>query len=78
MNGDEQKAMQRYMIISASRVFGVMMVAVALADIAGNIDILPDIGAYILLVFGIVDFLFMPIFLSKKWKSKPDNGNAHQ
>ncbi len=47
------------------------MLVVGLAIIAREAFGLPKAAGYVLFLVGMVDFLMVPVFLSKRWKSTP-------
>lgn len=47
------------------------MLVVGLAVIAREAFGLPKAAGYVLFLVGMVDFLMVPVFLSKRWKSTP-------
>jgi hypothetical protein len=47
------------------------MLVVGLAVIAREAFGLPKAAGYLLFLVGILDFLLVPVLLSKRWKSKP-------
>jgi hypothetical protein len=69
---EETKAQQRFLVISLVRISGAIMLAVGLAIIAKGLYGLPKVAGYALFLVGIVDFIAMPLLLSKRWKSTPN------
>ena len=67
-NRDDALAKKRFIAIQAMRFMGVAMVILGLLIIRGTID-LPAIVGFVLVAIGIVDALFMPIVLTRRWKS---------
>ncbi|MDY7098713.1 MAG: hypothetical protein SXU28_11295 [Pseudomonadota bacterium] len=65
----EDTARQRYMLMNAARVGGLLTVV---AGIAGARDIipLPYAVSVVLAVGGMITFFFAPPLLAKRWKSK--------
>jgi hypothetical protein len=69
---EETKAQQRFLVISLVRISGAIMLAVGLAIIAKGLYGLPKVAGYALFLVGVVDFIAMPLLLSKRWKSTPN------
>jgi hypothetical protein len=68
----EIKAQYRFLVINLCRILGAIMLVVGLAVIAREAFGIPKAAGYLLFVFGMLNFLLLPVFLSKRWKSKPD------
>lgn len=68
---DETKAQYRFLVINICRITGAVMLVIGLAVIARGVFGLPKAAGYLLFLVGMVDFLLAPVFLSKRWKSKP-------
>lgn len=68
MNEDPAKA--RFAVIQLLRLTGVVLTVVGALVIARRID-LPVEAGYALFFVGVVDALFMPTLLAKRWKSPP-------
>jgi hypothetical protein len=68
----EARAQYRFLVINLCRITGAVLLVVGLAVIAREAFGLPKAAGYVLFLFGILDFLFVPVFLAKRWKSKPD------
>lgn len=68
---DETKAQYRFLVINICRITGAVMLVVGLAVIARGVFGLPKAAGYLLFLVGMVDFLLVPVFLSKRWKSTP-------
>lgn len=64
----ESEARKRFVIIQLVRLAGVVMALFGLLTIAGKME-LPLLAGYFLFVNGLFDALFLPIILSKRWKS---------
>ena len=66
---DEEKARSRYIIISAARMGGVILIALAFGIISnGFMGLQVEIG-YFLLVVGLLEFFVVPLFLARMWKT---------
>lgn len=63
-----QQAKARFVLLQAIRFAGVAMAVVGMATIAGKLP-LPVEAGYGLVVAGVIDALFVPIVLSRAWKS---------
>lgn len=68
---DETKAQYRFLVINICRITGAVMLVIGLAIIARGVFGLPKAAGYLLFLVGMVDFLLVPVFLSKRWKSTP-------
>jgi hypothetical protein len=68
---DETKAQYRFLIINICRITGAVMLVLGLAVIAREAFGLPKAAGYVLFLVGMADFLLVPVFLSKRWKSQP-------
>lgn len=68
---DETKAQYRFLVINICRITGAVMLVIGLAVIARGVFGLPKAAGYLLFLVGMVDFLLVPVFLSKRWKSTP-------
>lgn len=68
----ETRAQYRFLVINLCRITGAIMLVVGLAVIAREAFGLPKAFGYILFLVGMMDFLLVPVLLSKRWKSKPD------
>jgi hypothetical protein len=69
---EETKAQYRFLVINLIRITGAVMLVIGLAVIAREAFGLPKVAGYVLFVFGFIDFLVVPVFLAKRWKSKPN------
>jgi hypothetical protein len=65
------QAQYRFLVINLCRITGAIMLVVGLAVIAREAFGLPKAAGYLLFLVGILDFLLVPVILSKRWKSKP-------
>lgn len=68
MNDDEALARKRFMVLSLMRLGGAFFLTVGLLAIAGKIALMREV-AYGFVVVGMLDFLFVPWWLAKRWKS---------
>lgn len=68
----EAQAQYRFLVINLCRITGAVMLVIGLAVIAREAFGLPKSAGYLLFLVGILDFLLVPVFLAKRWKSKPD------
>ena len=66
----DELAPQRWMVINAVRIAGVVMVIVGLLGLQGYFEY-PDIAGYALVGVGLLDLFLMPLVLARKWRS-PD------
>ena len=68
----EVQVQYRFLVINLCRITGAIMLVVGLAVIAREAFGLPKAAGYLLFLVGMLDFLLVPVLLSKRWKSKPD------
>lgn len=68
---EDTKAQYRFLVINICRITGAVMLVVGLAVIARGAFGLPKAAGYVLFLVGMIDFLMVPVFLSKRWKSTP-------
>jgi hypothetical protein len=66
------QAQYRFLVINLCRILGAIMLVVGLAAIAREVFGIPKAAGYLLFAFGMLNFILVPVFLSKRWKSKPD------
>jgi hypothetical protein len=66
----EAEARNRWMVIQAARVGGVVMVVIGLLALRDRIA-LPPIAGYLLLAVGLADIFLVPQFLARKWRTPP-------
>ncbi len=69
---EETKAQYRFLVLNLVRITGAVMLVIGLAVIAREAFGLPKAAGYVLFVVGFIDFLVVPVFLAKRWKSKLD------
>ncbi len=70
MNGEEEKrARNRYLIISAARLSGTVLLAIGLAVIANGFMDLPIEAGYLIFAVGVFEFIALPVLLSRRWKT---------
>lgn len=69
---DESKAKQRYFVISILRLSGAVMIAIGLAIYANGLWDMPKGAGLIIVIIGIFDFIAVPVILSRRWKSPPE------
>ncbi|MEO6387840.1 MAG: hypothetical protein ABIT16_10315 [Croceibacterium sp.] len=65
---DDDKARNRWMAIVFLRLGGAAMIIIGLLIVRGRFSADPIFGWFLLAV-GLVDFLLMPTFLARKWRS---------
>ncbi len=68
----EMQAQYRFLVINLCRIIGAVLLVVGLAVIAREAFGIPKAAGYVLFLVGMLNFLLVPVFLAKKWKSKPD------
>lgn len=68
----EMQAQYRFLVINLCRIIGAIMLVVGLAAIAREALGIPKAAGYLLFAVGTLNFLLLPVYLSKRWKSKPD------
>jgi len=66
MNDDRAKS--RFFLIQALRISGVVMVLAGMLILNGVIA-LPKFAGFILAAVGLIDALYMPTFLARRWKT---------
>ncbi|RIV87919.1 hypothetical protein [Aurantiacibacter zhengii] len=64
----EARAKSRFMLISAMRVAGVVMILAAIA-VFNDVLSLPDWAGYVLLVLGVFETFVTPTLLSRMWST---------
>jgi membrane protein YdbS with pleckstrin-like domain len=69
MTEDEAIARRRFIAISLVRLSGAVFLTLGLLTVAGRVD-LPQVAGFVFVVIGLVDFLVIPVFLARKWKSR--------
>lgn len=72
MSPEDRRARSRFFIIGAVRLAGALTIALAVAISYGSIAGVPGELAYLLLAFGVIEFLVLPQLLVKRWKSPPN------
>jgi len=68
----EMQAQYRFLVINLCRIIGAIMLVVGLAAISREALGIPKAAGYLLFAVGMLNFLLLPVYLSKRWKSKPD------
>jgi hypothetical protein len=68
----EMQAQYRFLVINLCRIIGAILLVLGLAVIARETFGIPKVVGYLLFLVGMLNFLLVPVFLSKRWKSKPD------
>jgi hypothetical protein len=68
----EMQAQYRFLVINLCRIIGAIMLVIGLAAIAREALGIPKTAGYLLFAVGMLNFLLLPVYLSKRWKSKPD------
>ena len=68
----EMQAQYRFLVINLCRIIGAILLVLSLAVIARETFGIPKAAGYLLFLVGMLNFLLVPVFLSKRWKSKPD------
>jgi type IV secretory pathway VirB2 component (pilin) len=64
----EEQAKARFLIVQMVRLTGIALAVFGLAVIAGKTS-LPVAAGYVLFVIGLFESMFVPILLTKRWKS---------
>lgn len=65
---NEDRAKQRFMILTMLRLTGVVMALFGLMIIAGKIDV-PKLAGYVLFVIGLADTMLVPPLLARRWRT---------
>ena len=68
----EMQAQYRFLVINLCRIIGAILLVLGLAVIARETFGIPKAAGYLLFLVGMLNFLLVPVFLSKRWKRKPD------
>lgn len=68
MTDEDKLARQRFFAISLLRLAGAGLAVLGLVTVAGRTTLPPEVGIVLVLV-GVADFLLMPRYLARKWKS---------
>ena len=68
----ETKAQYRFLVLNLVRITGAIMLVIGLAVIAREAFGLPKAVGYVLFLVGFADFLLVPYYLAKRWKSTPE------
>lgn len=76
MKANEQKnALSKYLIIGLVRIMGIAIMAVGFAVLLNDFMQLPDSLGYFLIFMGGFEFIVIPIFLARTWKTPNDRNN---
>ena len=65
---DDTLAKQRFFVISALRLLSAVLLILGLVVLAGKTTIDPRIGG-VLAVLGLLEFVLLPPFLARKWRT---------
>jgi hypothetical protein len=65
---DDNAARDRWMVINALRLGGLAMALFGILAL-GHVVEFPEIGGYLLVVSGLVDFFVVPLLLARKWRT---------
>lgn len=68
MTDEDKLARQRFFAISLLRLAGAGFAVLGLVTVAGRTTLPPEVGIVFVLI-GVADFLLVPRFLARKWKS---------
>lgn len=68
MNPDEILARRRFTILSLVRLSGAAFLTVGLLSVADKLTV-PREAGFVLVAVGLANFLFVPRWLARKWKS---------
>jgi hypothetical protein len=69
ITGPDTQARNRFIVLSAIRMSGAVMLVLGLVIIAGRLGDMPPIAGYILIAVGIAEFIVVPPILARKWRS---------
>lgn len=69
---EEAKALRRLLIINAARLAGAIIIAISLGIIVNGFMNLPVEAGYFLFAVGVFEFVFVPLLLARKWKTRPE------
>jgi hypothetical protein len=68
---EETRAQYRFLLLNLCRISGAILLVLGLAVIAREAFGLPKAAGYVLFFVGIIEFIFVPVLLAKRWKSPP-------
>ncbi len=68
---NEDQARQRFFLMTAARIGGVILVVLGIAIARGAISLHEWLG-HALIVLGLFEVFFMPTLLARRWKSPPE------
>jgi len=67
----DETARNRWAVIQAMRIAGVVMVLVGIL-IARQVIAAPALAGYALIVVGLLDVFMVPMVLARKWRTPPE------
>lgn len=67
----EMRAQYRFLVLNIVRISGAIMLVIGLAVIAREAFGLPKAAGYVLFFVGLADFMLVPLWLARRWKSPP-------
>lgn len=67
----DRQARNRFIALNVIRLTGALMLTFGLLAISGALRAIPLAAGYALFVVGLVEFLVLPVLLSRAWKN-PD------
>ena len=65
---DDTLAKQRFFVLTAIRLFSLLLTIMGLMVLAGKTAIDPRLGG-VLAVVGLLEFVLLPRYLARKWKT---------
>jgi len=65
----DAQARSRFIVLSALRLSGAVMMVFGLVVTAGRLPDIPKLVGYALMAIGMIDFLIVPPLLAKKWRT---------
>lgn len=67
---NEDRARNRYLMLQAVRLAGIVQVVLGLAITMDRLA-LPHVVGYLLIANGMIDAFLIPVLLARRWKSPP-------
>lgn len=65
---DDDVARNRWALMQAVRLAGAAMALIGLLIVSGRIGA-PELAGYVLVLFGLLDFFFVPTILARRWRT---------
>ncbi len=71
---DRDPAAARFAVLQLVRLSGALLALAGVLIITGKVSWLPNLpeaAGYVLIAAGLADFFVAPLFLARRWKSRP-------